>query len=111
VFASIANYLKNSGWDAQRTWGREVRLPADFDVALASRDNRQPLSEWQRLGVRQLKGQDLPRVAIDGRIVIPDADTTKPAFLVYGNYDAILRWNRSNLFALAVGHLSDRFNE
>jgi membrane-bound lytic murein transglycosylase B len=33
-----------------------------------------------------------------------------PAFLVYRNFHAILRWNRSILYALSVGHLSDRLN-
>jgi membrane-bound lytic murein transglycosylase B len=31
-----------------------------------------------------------------------------PAFLVYGNFDAIMRWNRSEFFALTVGHFADR---
>ncbi len=35
VFGSAANYLKNLGWDDKKTWGREVRLPADFDWGLA----------------------------------------------------------------------------
>ena len=30
-----------------------------------------------------------------------------PAYLVYKNYESILRWNRSNYYALAIGHLSD----
>ena len=32
-----------------------------------------------------------------------------PAFLVYKNYRTIMVWNRSHLYALAVGHLADRF--
>ena len=31
-----------------------------------------------------------------------------PAFLAYGNYRAILKWNRSTFFALAVGSLAER---
>ena len=40
------------------------------------------------------------------RLVLPDGPEGR-AFLVYANYDAILRWNRSNYFAIAVGQLSD----
>ena len=29
-------------------------------------------------------------------------------FLVYGNYRAILKWNRAHLFATAVGRLADQ---
>ena len=28
--------------------------------------------------------------------------------MIYGNFDAILRWNRSIFYAIAVGHLADR---
>jgi len=31
--------------------------------------------------------------------------------LVYANYEAILRWNRSNYFAIAVGTLADSMRE
>jgi membrane-bound lytic murein transglycosylase B len=31
-----------------------------------------------------------------------------PAFLVFGNFDVIMRWNRSISYAVAVGHLADR---
>jgi membrane-bound lytic murein transglycosylase B len=41
-------------------------------------------------------------------IVFPDKDAREPAFLVYQNYRMLLKWNRSNFFALAVGHLADR---
>ena len=36
VFASAANYLSSLGWNDKETWGREVRLPADFDFSQAS---------------------------------------------------------------------------
>ena len=34
VFASIANYLKQEGWDNNKTWGRQVMLPEGFDKSL-----------------------------------------------------------------------------
>ena len=37
----------------------------------------------------------------------PD-DETDRVFVVYDNYRTILRWNRSDYFASAVGMLSDR---
>jgi membrane-bound lytic murein transglycosylase B len=42
-----------------------------------------------------------------GSLILP-AGHTGPAFLVYDNYRTILRWNRSDLYAIAVGHLADR---
>jgi membrane-bound lytic murein transglycosylase B len=42
-----------------------------------------------------------------GSLVLP-AGHAGPAFLVYNNYRTILQWNRSDLYAIAVGHLADR---
>ncbi len=106
-FASAANYLSRSGWDMERTWGREVRLPDDFDVSLTGLKQRRDLAEWQRLGVRRADGRDLPKVDIEGAVLLP-AGLRGPAFMIYGNFDAILRWNRSIFYAIAVGHLADR---
>ncbi|MEE8499346.1 MAG: lytic murein transglycosylase, partial [Kiloniellales bacterium] len=107
VFASAANFLAGIGWRGDELWGREVRLPAGFDWELASLKVRKPIADWQRLGVRRADGSALPRADISGAIVLP-AGHQGPAFLVYGNFDKILTWNRSLLYAIAVGYLSDR---
>ncbi|MEQ9200543.1 MAG: peptidoglycan-binding protein, partial [Rhodospirillales bacterium] len=107
VFASAANYLSSIGWNDDETWGREVRLPADFDLDLIDLSIRKHISEWQALGVRRADGSNLPAADIEGALVLPSG-YQGPAFLVYGNYDAILTWNRSTYSALAVGYLSDR---
>jgi membrane-bound lytic murein transglycosylase B len=108
VFSSAANYLSEVGWQGDRTWGREVRIPADFDLDLASMSVRKTLAEWQALGVRRANGADLPIVeGMEGSILLP-AGWQGPAFLVYENFRNILVWNRSNYYAIAVGHLADR---
>ena len=108
VFGSAANYLSASGWKGDQTWGRKVRLPANFDIAQASLKISNPLAEWQALGVRRANGQNLPIVAgMMGSIVFPGGDGG-PAFLVYDNFKTTLKWNRSTYFAMAVGHLADR---
>ena len=107
VFASAANYLSSIGWRGDEKWGREVRLPADFDWELASLKLRKPLEEWRRLGIRRADGGALPVADISGAIVAPGGHKG-PVFLVYGNFNKILNWNRSLLYAIAVGHLADR---
>ena len=107
VFASAANYLAKSGWRADQTWGREMKLPPDFDFALADLKVRKPIGGWQALGVRQPDGGDLPTRQLSASIVLPEKGKMSPAYLVYSNYRTTLRWNRSTYFALAVGLLSD----
>lgn len=107
VFGSAANFLGKVGWRGDETWGREVRLPSSFDWEQANLKTRKPIGEWQRLGVRRADGTDLPRADISGAIIAPMGHRG-PTFLVYGNFNAILTWNRSILYAVAVGHLADR---
>lgn len=108
MFASGANYLTSSGWQFDQTWGREVALPDNFDLGLLGHKNSLTLAEWQELGVRRLfGGRDLPRREISASLIIPDQDSGR-AFLVYDNFRIILKWNRSDFFAIAVGMLADR---
>lgn len=107
VFASIAKYLSSVGWRDDITWGREVLLPEGFDGnALASSKEMKSMSEWRALGVTALGGADLPKRELKSRLILPKNGGGR-AFLAYANYDAILKWNRSDFFAIAVGTLSD----
>lgn len=112
ALGSTANYLVNAGWDTERTWGREVRLPAGFDLRNVSLDvdakeNIKPLAEWAKLGVRRADGGPLPVQDIGASVLLP-AGTKGPALLVYDNYRATLRYNRSAFYAIAIGYLADR---
>ena len=107
VFASAANFLSESGWQGDKTWGREVKIPSDFNLELTGRKVKKTLAAWQNLGVRKITGQDLPKVDIEASLILP-AGHAGPAFLVYNNFHTILRWNRSDFYAIAVGHLADR---
>ncbi len=107
IFASAANFLAKSGWNGSETWGREVRLPASFDLDQSGLEVRRSIAEWQRLGVRRMDGGDLPQADIQASLVLP-AGYRGPAFMVYGNFRATLVWNRSINYAISVGHLADR---
>ena len=105
--ASAANYLSQSGWQADQSWGHEVHLPNSFDMTSIGLEYRRPISEWQALGIRFLDGQNSPAPNPLSSIIQPDGPAGR-AFLVYSNYGVILKWNHSHNFAIAVGILSDR---
>lgn len=108
ALASGANYLQSLGWKPGLRWGREVRLPQDFPFELAGkRDQRRPLQDWINLGILRSNGAELPAAPVDAALLVP-AGHRGPAFLIYDNFDVIMRWNRSELYAIAVGHLADR---
>ncbi|MGL5290603.1 MAG: lytic murein transglycosylase [Vibrionaceae bacterium] len=109
VFASAANYLKKSGWDDSYTWGRQVTLPTkgiDPQLIGISNDRGKSLAQWQNLGVRNAENKALPNVDIKAWLISPD-DNKGRSYLVYGNYQALMRWNRSHYFGLAVSKLAD----
>ncbi len=107
VFHSMGNFLKAMGWQTAENWGREVKLPKGFDYALADGESRKSLADWQKLGLTLADGRPLPIEAMDAALILP-YDYRGPAFLVFNNYEVIKRWNRSDNYALAVGHLADR---
>ena len=107
MFGSVANYLARNGWRAGEPWGQPVTLPAGFDAASAGRDNKRPLSEWTRLGVRRADGAAFTRGDVQGGIVIPSGAAPGEGFMTYANFNAIRRYNPSDFYALAVGLLAD----
>lgn len=107
AMASAGSFLNHLGWQPGLRWGREVRLPDDFDYGLSGRGNSQPLSAWVDIGVMDVWGRALPRLPLPASVLVP-AGHTGPAFIVYDNFDVIMRWNRSEYYALAVGRLADR---
>lgn len=111
VFASIANYLKSLGWNDDEGWGREVKLPAGFDRNLIDIKSEKPLSEWSRLGVRKTDGKALPRQNIDASLILVGEGDDAVPYLIYGNYKALLKWNRSRFFATGVGTLADKIGQ
>ncbi len=103
---SAGRFLQSMGWDPDYRWGREVVLPDNFDYALAGQ-GRRSLSQWNELGVTDVYGQPLADEPIDAKLVVP-AGHRGPAFLAYDNFRVIMGWNRSEYYAIAVGHLADR---
>ncbi len=107
ALASGANFLNYLGWQEGVRWGREVVLPEGFDYSHSGRGNTRTVREWGALGVRGADGGALPLADIQGSILVP-AGHRGPAFLVYDNFAVIMKWNRSESYALSVGLLADR---
>ena len=107
ALGSTANYLREHGWRAGETWGYEVELPANFDYGRAWDAGEMSLGQWQAMGVRRTGGRTFPRADDQARIFMPSGGRG-PVFLLLHNFDVIKRYNNSNSYALAVGHLADR---
>ena len=107
AMGSAANFLRQLGWTPGLDWGREVRLPPAFDYSLAGRDQMLSEAEWAKLGVTTTAGTPLPPSEQKAALLVPSGHQG-PTFLVTKNFYIIMRWNRSEFYALSVGHLADR---
>ena len=103
-FASAINYLKAAGWQKGKIWGREVELPWNFDYRNTGKKHKQTLKTWIEQGVKA----NFPKNMMDdeGYIFLPEGRRGK-AYLVFKNFDVIMRWNHSSNYALSVGILAD----
>ncbi len=116
VFASIAFFLQQHGWQEGLRWGREVKVPpagrADVEGiptrqagcrAFRAMTDPHKLNEWRTHGLRTTAGKTLPVADLDASLVMAGSR----AFLVYDNYDALLGYNCAHTYALSVALLSD----
>ena len=106
ALASTAAYLSRFGWTRGQPWGVEVRLPAGFDYAQARRDLERMPSEWAREGVVGVDGRpvrDFGRASV----LLP-AGARGAAFLIFGNFAVLERYNTADAYVVGVGHLADR---
>lgn len=119
TFVSIAAYLQNSGWRRGEPWGIAVNVPAGFDrssVANRTTPTRcrrvferhsrwMTMAEWRALGFRPRRGA-WPPDNVMATLLEPDFQSG-PGYLLTQNYRAILDYNCSNFYAMAVGLLAD----
>ena len=125
AFASTANFLLKKGshykngkvWEPGVTWGYEVKLPKGFDCSLEGREVKKPISAWVRdFGITRAAakpgtGHGFPQSRLNkpAYVMLP-AGTKGPAFLALNNFEVFRHYNKSDLYALYLGHVADRIN-
>jgi len=107
ALTSAANYLNSIGWLEKERWGRQVKLPENFAFKKVEFDKLYPLATFKNLGVTRADGTALSDYKVDAELVLP-AGSKGPAFLVYPNFNVIMKWNLSENYALSVGLLANR---
>ncbi|WP_228730233.1 lytic murein transglycosylase [Shewanella sedimentimangrovi] len=108
VFASIATLLVKNGWQAEATWGRQVRVPDGLNAELVGLSHSESFAQWQKLGVRRYDGTDLPdRADMQVSLIMPEGPKGRQ-YLVYDNYRVLSKLFASDFETLAVTYLSER---
>ena len=109
TLGSIGGYLADKGWIKGRDWGFEVNLPNSISCALEGPDQGQKIDDWAKMGIIRVNGKPFPSHELrgEGYLMLP-AGWFGPAFIVTPNFFVIKEYNKSDLYALFVGHAGDR---
>ncbi len=118
AYASASNYLNNMGWKKNSHCFYKVKLNDKIkkkylNVSAKKIVNKKKLRYFKRYILNSEKLDFIDENLSVGIItpdkdIIPDAETLNPAYIIFDNYEIILKWNRSLRFALAVCTLKDK---
>ena len=109
ALGSAAKQLKDKGWVTGLPWGFEVRLPTTLDCGYDGPANERPISEWLKAGITTTGGKTIPsEFGSRTAYLMSPGGAYGPAFLVTDNFKVLRAYNTSDLYAVFVGHLSDR---
>ena len=118
-FASAANYLRKMGWKKNQPCFKKVilsnKIPKKFlNTSARNIKNKTSINKIKKYLVNykdyNLDKTDIVGVITPDKDIIPDAENLSPAYLVFSNYELILKWNRSLRFALAVCTLKEKIS-
>ena len=119
-FASAANYIKNLGWNNDFPCFYKINLKDDIPLEFLNTSAKK-LNNKRKVKYfsKYIENSDYLKQFnnLNSAIITPDVDIVEnakkfsPAYIVFDNYDLILKWNRSLRFALAVCTLRDKFND
>jgi len=119
AYASAANYLIKIGWKTDQPCFYKINLSKEIpkkylNVSAKKLHNKKQLKYFRTyINNSSSINQNLDnlKVAIitPDKDIIPEAENFSPAYVVFNNYEIILKWNRSLRFSLAVCTLKDKF--
>jgi len=117
-FASAANYINKIGWNNNLPCFIPVELINDIPKKYLNTSAKKLIYK-RKLKYFKKYIKNSKNINIDDNLIsaiitpdkdiIPNSENLKPAYLVFNNYELILKWNRSLRFALAVCTLKENF--
>ena len=104
--ASAANYINKIGWEKGQPCFYRVKLTKKVKkkyINLSARkiSHKLTISKWKSKGVVNIDGSEL-KTNLKAALILPDGKLETPTFLVFDNYEKILKWNRSLRFGISV---------
>ena len=104
--ASAANYINKIGWKKGQPCFYKVKLTKEIkkkylNTSARSLSNKLKISKWKKKGVINYDGSELDG-KLKAMLILPDGKPNSPVYLVFDNYEKILKWNRSLRFGISV---------
>jgi len=104
--ASAANYINKIGWKKKHPCFYRVKLTSEIkkkyiNTSARKISNKLSVSKWKKFGVVSYDGSEL-KTNLKAALIMPDGKVNSPTFLVFENYEKILKWNRSLRFGISV---------
>jgi len=109
--ASAANYINKIGWKKGEPCFIRVKLNKEIKKKYLNKSarkisNRLHVSKWKKKGVINYDGSDISE-NLKAALILPDGKIGSPTYLVFRNYEKILKWNRSLRFGISVCTLAN----
>ena len=109
--ASAANYINRIGWKKGEPCFYRVKLTNKvkkkyMNSSARKIKNRLKISKWKKKGVVKYDGTQL-ETDLKAALILPDGQPETPTYLVFENYEKILKWNRSLRFGISVCTLAN----
>ena len=109
--ASAANYINRIGWKKGEPCFYQVKLSKEIkekyiNTSARKIKNKLKVSKWKKKGVTRVDGKEL-NIDLNAALILPDGKPNTPTFLVFENYEKILKWNRSLRFGISVCTLAN----
>ena len=117
-FASAGNYLNNMGWKKNSHCFYKIQLTENIPKKYLNSSakkimNKKKLKFFKKFitnyeDINFLNENLKVGIITPDKDIIPEADSLNPAYIIFENYEIVLKWNRSLRFALAVCTLKDK---
>jgi len=111
ALASAANYINRMGWKMGEPCFIRVKLTGkikDKYINKSARNisNRFTIKKWKEKGIIKFDRSEF-KTNLKAALILPDGKIDTPAYLVFENYEKILKWNRSLRFGISVCTLAN----
>ena len=116
-FASAANYMSKIGWKKNKPCFYKIKLKENIPVKYLNSSAKKIKNKKKYKFFKQyfqeepkynINENELIAIITPDKDIISNSDKYYPAYIVFNNYEQILKWNRSLRFALAVCTLKDK---